>query len=1177
MKNFFIRSILIVLLTIFPLVVYPQLVINEVCSNNLSGIPDEENDYEDWIELYNAGTTPINLKGYRIADRLPVASFWNLPDVTLEPQSNILLYASGKNRSVLVHHWETAVREDDTWKYIVPTEEVPDNWRSLNFNELGWNSGVGIIGYGDEGLVTKVPTGTLSLFMRKKFTVADTSEVLKAILHIDYDDAFVAHLNGVEIARANIKNRNPSRWDQAESEREALVAKGGSYEKYTVQKELLRKALVNGENVLTVQCHNHVTSDKNNDMTVRAFLSFGMKGETSLFSPTPEWFNEPLQVFHTNFKLSNTGSELLYLFDPASKVIDQILIPQLRENNAYGRFPDGSVSFNIFDHPTPGNANTAGYSGYCNDSIIFSQQAGFYATPQVLTLSGSSEIRYTLDGSTPTKNSTLYTTPLSLTRTTVVKAACYSATLLAPKIYTQTYFINEPVTLPVFSISTDPDNFFHPETGIYVLGPGADSTTSPNFGANFWFDWERPVHIEYFDKQKNKCFEVDAGARIFGNYSRANAMKSLAIMMRNRYDYPEINYQFFPYKNINKFKSIVLRNSGSDFNTNHLLDGFVHMSVMGKTALDIQGYRPAVVFINGEYWGIHNIREKLNEDYVEANSGVPADSVDMLDAWAKEIEGSNNLYDLWWRSGNSDMTKQANFNAIADHFDLDNMIDFFATQIYISNWDWPTNNIKAWRPQTGNKKYRYILHDTDISLGLFGLQNAAFNQLHKVKNGRDLSMGPHAELFFNLTKNIAFRNRFINRSADLMNTIFTQQSLSNLLSALRDSIAEEMPRHLARWDGYLGYWNYEIQNRMDFIRDRPVPARAQMVSEFNLVKQVEVTLNVVPAEAGVIKINTIYPDTYPWKGIYFDGVPVTVTAVPNPGYTFTHWEAPALLPSGSTDKALTLNVHLNETFTAYFSGAPVEVLLKVSEINYHSADEKDSGDWFELFNNGTSEVDLSNWTFKDFNDYNRYVFPENTVLPPKGRLVVCNDPVKFRQIYPSVSNYIGPFNFDLSNSGDMIRLYDHLGNCYISFSYDDDAPWDKMADGKGYTLELIDPSLDEHLPESWTTYCKYGSPGHPYNYCDANSIMPEVGEDLLSLYPNPNDGRFFLEVKNADYSLQGYKVINQLGEVVATNTNLSLSVSMSLELSDLPDGVYYLMIVTDKGALSKKVVKMRRD
>ncbi len=1173
MKVFFTRCFLILLSLGLPFFAYPQLVINEVCSNNVSNTPDEENNYEDWIELYNAGNAPINLKGYRIADRLPAASLWNLPDINLAPNAHILLFASGENRSVTIHHWETAVSENDIWKYIAPISDLPANWRSINFDDSGWKSGTGVIGYGDKGLLTIVPDATISFFMRKKFTVADTSEVLQAILHIDYDDGFVAHLNGVEIARSNMKNINPGRWDQAENEREALVEKGGSYEKYTVQKDVLKKALVNGTNVLTVQCHNHTTNGLKSDLTVRPFLSFGIKGEEFQFSSTPSWFNEPLQMFHTNFKLSNNGSELLYLFDPASKVIDQVVIPQMRENNSYGRFPDGAAVHNIFVNPTPGQANTAGYTGYCNDVITFSLDGGFYSSPQSLTLGGSSEIRYTLDGSDPQKSSPLYSAPLSIDSTTVVKAACYSATLTAPKVYTKTYFINENIDLPVFSISTDPDNFFHPQTGIYMLGPGADSSTSPYFGANFWFDWEKPVHIEYYDKQKNKCFEVNAGARIFGNYSRANAMKSLAIMMRDKYDYPEINYKFFPYKNINQFKSIVLRNSGSDFNTNHLLDGFVHMSVLGKTALDIQGYRPSVVFINGQYWGIHNIREKLNEDYVESNSGVVADSVDMLDAWAKQIEGSNDLYSLEWQAANSNMSNQSSFNAIAKNFDLDNMIDFFATEIYISNWDWPTNNIKAWRPQTGNKKYRYILYDTDISLGLWDMQTASFNQLKKAMSK---DMGPHAGIFFSLTKNVDFRNRFINRSADLMNTIFTPQSLSKLMSDMKDSIAGEMPRHLARWDGWIGYWNSEIQKRMDFFEARPARARAQMVSEFKLVKQVEMTLNVMPEGSGVIKINTIYPDTYPWKGIYFDGVPVTVTAVPNPGYTFTHWEIPALLPDGSSDKSITLNVNLDETFTAYFTGSPAQVDLKISEINYHSEDAMESGDWVEIFNNGTSDVDISNWTFQDLKDYNKYVFPANTVIPANGRLVLCNDPVKFHQVYPSVTNYIGPFEFDLSNSGDMIRLYDHLGNCYVSFSYDDEAPWEKSADGKGYTLELVDPSLDESLPGSWMTYCKYGSPGAPYDHCVTNIIAHEAAENILSVYPNPNNGRFFLEVKNTDYSLEGFRVMNQLGEIIYTDNNSHHTLSMSIELSDVPDGVYYLMIVTDKGALSKKVVKMSK-
>lgn len=1156
--------------------VFPQIVINEVCSHNTSDTTDEENKYEDWIELYNSGAAPVNLNGYRIADQTPDPSVWNLPDITLDPGSHFVLFASEKNRKVKIHHWETAVKETDTWKYTAPANDPPANWKQTGFNDATWMSGTGMIGYGDGDDVTILPNGTIAVFMRKAFAVADTSKLLQAILHIDYDDAFVAYLNGVEVARANIKNITPSRWDQAEAEREALVYKGGKYEKYTIQKEMLKNTLVNGVNILAVQCHNQSIVGTKEDMTIRTFLSFGMKDSGSQFSPTPSWFNEPLQAFHTNFKLSNSGSEKLRLISPAATLIDMITIPEMRANNSYGRYPDGSSAWNVYINPTPGFINPSGYSGYCNDTITFSVEGGFYPSSQTLTLGGASEIHYTLDGTDPTYSSPLYTAPLTISSTTVVKAACFSNTLAAPGVYTKTYFINENIDLPVFSISVNPDDFFNPQTGIYVLGPDADSSNMPNYGANFWFDWERPVHIEFFDKQKYKCFEVDADARIFGNYSRWLPMKSLAIIMSNKYDAPEINYQLFPYKNITTFKSFVLRNSGGDFNTTHFLDGLIQMRAFGKTALDIQAYRPSVVFINGQYWGIHNIREKLNENYVEANSGVDADKVDLLDSWAKQIEGDNNIYYLWWNAVNNNMSIPSNFNMIADSFDLDNMIDYFATEIYISNWDWPVNNIKAWRPQTGSRKYRYILWDTDLSLGLFNLQDASLNQLGRVKNSVNLDMGPHAEIFFSLTKNIAFRNRFINRSADLMNTIFTPADFSQLLYRLRDSIANEMPRHLARWGTTETYWNGQINGRIDFINARPAAARSQMVSEFNLVKQVDVTLNVMPAGAGIIKMNTIYPDTYPWTGVYFDGVPVTITAIPNPGYTFSEWKAPVLIPSGNPNKSITLNVNLNETFTAYFTGAAAPLDLKISEINYHSEPAKESGDWFEILNNGTSPVDISNWTFSDFNDYNKYVFPSNTVIPAQGRLVVCNDPVKFKNVYPSVTNFTGPFDFNLSNSGDMLRLYDYQGDCYISLSYSDALPWDESADGKGYTLELIDPLSDEKLPGSWSSFCKYGSPGLPFGNCVLNTMTELTEENLVSLYPNPTNGQFFMEIKNSAYDLISCTITDQIGQVIYSRSYDNSSPSMSIDFTDVLEGVYYLKIITENGTYLKKIIKLNK-
>lgn len=1162
----------LVLLVLVNLQVRAQVRINEVSPYNLSRIQDEDGDYVDWIELYNTGAVPVNLEGYQIIDTEPLPGAWSFPSYTLAPGDYVMVYASGKDKKEVIDHWETAISESSLWKYIVPASEPDPSWRTPAFNDASWNTGKGGIGYGDGDDSTVLAASVNSLYLRKTFTIDDTSALVRAMLHIDYDDGFIAFLNGAEIARSNVTGNLPSYNNASDSEHEAVVYKGGDFEKYNVDRATLRSVVVNGTNVLSIQVYN--SSSASSDLTARAFLSFAMKDAGTQFPPVPSWFYEPASSFHTGFKLSNKGTEKLFLIDNEGMQQDVITIPSLGIDHSYGRRTDGAGTFACFSAPTSGSSNNASvaFTGYCKDSLIFSVQGGFYSSARTVTISGSSGIRFTLDGKEPSLASEAYTGPLHIASTTVVKAACMSAELLPATISTQTYFINEASTLPVISISADPADFFDDQTGIYMLGPDADSNNVPYLGANFWQDWERPVYVEYYDQTGKRCFHQRAGARIYGNYSRSNPMKSLLISSDDKYGKSSFDYQFYPDKNITSFRSFVLRNSGNDFNVTHFKDPLNQMAVFKKTAIDIQDYQPCVVFINGMYWGVHQIREKINEHYVSENHGIDKDLVDLTDMWAAPLEGSNNLWSLWWTATHTDLSVSAKYKSIADNFDLENMVDYFAAEIYISNWDWPTNNLKLWRPQTGDRKFRYIFWDTDISLGVWDMQPPSFNQLGRIKNGTDLAMGPHAEIFASMLKNTEFRNSFINRSADLMNTIYRPGHFTALAYAMRDQLAPEMPKHFSRWGSSVTAWKNNIKDLVHFIQARPGFARKNILTEFGLADTVAITLNVSPAGAGVIKINTVYPDNYPWSGVYFNGVPVTITAVPNPGYTFSGWQSPVLLPAKNANPSITLNVTLDETFTAYFEGAPAATLLTVSEINYHSPDTLDSGDWIELYNFGASGLNLAGWTFRDFNDYHAFVFPEGTVLPAGGRLVVCSDPVKFHEVYPSVTGYTGPFDFALDNDGDRIRLFDFMGNSYLEFDYDDTSPWDERADGQGYTLENWDPVL-LNSPASWFTGCFKGSPGTGFlNSCITGNTRPSETASI-AVYPNPAKGELHLEVRDGRLGNGSYIIIDALGQSVGNGTFEGAASTEVIDLSGTRPGIYNILITTEKGVFSSKIVR----
>jgi hypothetical protein len=304
-------------------------------------------------------------------------------------------------------------------------------------------------------------------------------------------------------------------------------------------------------------------------------------------------------------------------------------------------------------------------------------------------------------------------------------------------------------------------------------------------------------------------------------------------------------------------------------------------------------------------------------------------------------------------------------------------------------------------------------------------------------------------------------------------------------------------------------------------------------------------------------------------------VPVTITAIPNPGYTFSHWQSPNLIPTPNTNKSVTLNVNQNQTFTAYFTGSSAPLNITVSEVNYHSSPDLDAGDWFEIHNRGGASVNLGNWKFQDYKDYNVFTFPENTIIYPGGYLVVCSDTVKFKTAFPTATKYIGQFNFNLGNDGDMIRIFNYRGDQIISFTYDDKAPWPQLADGHGYTLELVPGSANLNNSSSWFAGCLYGSPCSPYNSSCILSVDEEEGNSFLSVFPNPSKAVFHLSFNAGSLSDYQYSIISSTGQVLKKGTwnKISGDFKTELDFSDIPPGIYSLIINSGENYFSKKLIR----
>ena len=245
-----------------------QLFINEGCNRNGSLIVDEDGDYEDWIEIYNAGPTGVDLTGYALSDTASEPFKWLMPEVIIPANEHLLFFTSGKDRKpvVISDHWEQPVTDTATWKYIIPSAPITD-WTSMAFDDGSWSSGQSSIGYGDDDDAVVVPNGTISVYMRYTFFVPDVTLIHEALLSMDYDDGFVAYLNGHAIAMFGFGVGYPPFDALSGSDHESAMYGGGVPENFLFPADSVAAWLLPGENVLAVEVHN--VSTTSSDLTDR--------------------------------------------------------------------------------------------------------------------------------------------------------------------------------------------------------------------------------------------------------------------------------------------------------------------------------------------------------------------------------------------------------------------------------------------------------------------------------------------------------------------------------------------------------------------------------------------------------------------------------------------------------------------------------------------------------------------------------------------------------------------------------------------------------------------------------------------------------------------------------------------------------------------------------------------
>lgn len=688
--------------------------------------------------------------------------------------------------------------------------------------------------------------------------------------------------------------------------------------------------------------------------------------------------------------LSEYGDKIL-LSDPDGVILQQLAVPEMMQNMSYGIDNLDYQTYSLYAYGTPGTANCGPIVEdacmFMNASKIqFSHPAGFYTEPFDLTLELPSDmacIYYTLDGSIPTPNSQLYTEPIAIRHPTeadiryafldtftfdsvypearnitandvnqcmVIRAQAYIENIPYGDLMTATYFVeaagSDRYSFPVIAISTDPEAFFGDDTGIYNTGQVyraiassyVDGETPANYNQR-GMDWEREIYLEYFDEHGLLAYADGMGVRTFGGWSRMHPKKSLKLFARSQYGSTRINYSFFNdlYDSeghlIESFNNLVLRDGGNDWDYTMFRDSM--MTDLMSDAVDVQASLPVIVFINGEYWGIYNLREAVNKNYIEDHYNVNTDDVTIItyqggepSLYEGDTEDLDDYYDFVNFLINNNLADDVVYQEALSMIDQDNFLSYYAAQIFYGNLDWPGNNLKMWRkdidgfdetaPVGHDGKWRYVLYDTDFGFNIYpGLTSLDHNTIAFALE----SQGPFwpnppwsTTVFRAFMENDQFKNAFINRLMDYMNTRFSADYLTETINNYMDLYEPEIEESINRWPTYnlnmLSQWKNHVYNLIGFANGRQLNMRLNIQNQFDF--EPAKTLN-TSAENGEIVINNCIHVTS-FSGRYYEEAPITLEAVPLTGYVFTGWSGDL----ESSEPMITLSLEADMTVTANF-------------------------------------------------------------------------------------------------------------------------------------------------------------------------------------------------------------------------------------------------------------------
>ena len=696
--------------------------------------------------------------------------------------------------------------------------------------------------------------------------------------------------------------------------------------------------------------------------------------------------------------------------------------------------------------------------------------AGFHGGSVSIRL--PDDVHYTTNGRTPTAQDPTASEVQTFTETTVVRYAAFGpdGKQRTPGAGT-TLFVNEPPTrLMTLSIGIDNWRLFDNAHGWFRPGHGADPNHWKQPGANWWTKAEHPVHCDLLEADGTPVFSGTLGLRMFGGMSRLHPQKSFSLSARERYGSKRIDHSIFGEAAGESFRFLVARNAGSDWNRSYLRDALLTDLLRDESwDLERQAARPVQVYLNGRYWGVYHLREKINPRFLkDRHPAIDKNNLDLLEHQQTVKHGNLREYrKLTDFIASADLTQAEPYRQLGELMDIDNFMRLQIAQTYFDNRD-AGGNIRYWRPRTPDGRWRWILYDVDQGFGLHQAEAYKRNTLafYTATDGPAWPNPPWSTLLQRrLLTNPAYRRQFANRSLDYLQTDFKPTTVRAAIERRVAGLTFDMPRQLARWRGKETHWQIHLQRLRDFADQRPTYLREHLRTFFAGGADREVTLTATPG--GYVRLNdNLRIDEASYTGTYFARLPISVAAVPHPGFRFRGWEG--LSGPAAQDVSLTQDrpLHAKAIFEPHDHPLADQVI-----INEYCPRSAASGDWIELHNRSPERVDLTGWRLVD----SRHEFRlPSANIPPGDYLVICRDPERFRTVYPAAHNVIGGLPFGLNKTGERIGLYGPRG-AYVNL-----VNLTSSSEDSSFVQALVLPGLDNTDPRNWSLVNGRGTP------CTAN-------------------------------------------------------------------------------------------